>query len=323
MFPTVRNATAPLLLAAVTAPLTAQAPGDTVARTIPGTDVGFVEVFVPAGTFTLGSPPDEAGRRPDEGPRRSVSVSAFWMVATEVTQAEYAVFRRRRLDSDATGDAARTMDADAVSRPSPPYEDPAHGMGGPDHPATGMTQLAALRYARWLSRKTGRLYRLPTEAEWEYACRSGREGGTEGAMAGQAWFIDNSGEVTHAVGTAQANSWGIHDLLGNVAEWTLDQYRADFYEGLTDGARDPWSRPTAAHPRTVRGGAFDDRAEDVRCSARLESTLDWKRRDPQIPKSVWWNTDSPHVGFRLVRPAGDFSLQEIEAYWEEVLGPES
>ena len=318
----VLGASAPLVLAAVAAPLTAQAPGDTVERTIPGTEVGFVEVFVPDGTFALGSPPDEPGRRPDEGPRRSVSVSAFWMGATEVTQSEYAVFRRRRLDSDRTDDPARTIDADAVSRPSPPYEDPAHGMGGPTYPATGMTQLAALKYARWLSRKTGRLYRLPTETEWEYACRSGGDGSQTETLDGRAWYIDNSGEATHEVGTAAPNAWGLYDMLGNVAEWTLDQYAAHFYESLTDGAQDPWSRPTAAHPRTVRGGAFDDRAEDVRCSARLESTLDWKRRDPQIPKSTWWNTDSPHVGFRLVRPAGDLSLEEIEAYWAELLGPE-
>ena len=217
----------------------AQRSGDVVAREIPGTAVTFTTVYIAGGSFLLGSPGDEAGRDADEGPRRRVTVDAFLMGAHEVTQAEYGVFRSRRLDSGETTDSARTLNADAVTRPSPPYEDPAHGMGGPEYPAAGMTQLAALRYARWLSEKTGRLYRLPTEAEWEYACRAG-----------------------------------------------------------------------------------DDDAAELRCAARLESTLAWQRRDPQIPKSEWWNTDSPHVGFRLVSPAGEQTLAEIEAYWMELLGPE-
>jgi formylglycine-generating enzyme required for sulfatase activity len=213
------------------------------------------------------------------------------------------------------------MDIDAVSRPSPPYEDPAHGMGGPDLPATGMTQLATLRYARWLSRKTGRLFRLPTEAEWEYACRSGRAAGP-GDLDASAWYEGNSAETTHSVGGKQANPWGLFDMLGNAAEWTLDEYRADFYSELEDGVKAPRAIPESTHPRTVRGGAFDDEASELRCSARLESTLRWKRRDPQIPKSVWWNTDSPHVGFRLVSPAGTQTFAEIEAYWRETLGSE-
>ncbi len=188
-----------------------------------------------------------------------------------------------------------------------------------------MTQWAALQYARWLSEKTGRLYRLPTEAEWEYACLAGGDGPYGGGIApdaleSAAWFVGNSDETHHPVGEKRPNAWGIHDLHGNVAEWTLDEYRPDFYASMGEGpVRAPWAEPHGAGPRTVRGGAFDDGADALRCAERLESTPRWKRRDPQIPKSRWWNTDAPHVGFRLVTPAAPMSLDEIRAYWARLL----
>jgi formylglycine-generating enzyme required for sulfatase activity len=195
-------------------------------------------------------------------------------------------------------------------------------MGLGDHPATGMTQWAALQYARWLSLKSGRLYRLPTEAEWEYACRAGTTttfpfGDSSDPIGDHAWFAANSGDVFHRVGQKGPNAWGVHDLLGNVAEWTMDQYAAAAYEKWSD---EPWTRPTSEHPRTVRGGAFDDDPSALRCADRLESTLRWNRRDPQLPKSRWWNTDSPHVGFRLVSPDRSFSIEEIRSYWDDMLG---
>ncbi|HSR42805.1 MAG TPA: SUMF1/EgtB/PvdO family nonheme iron enzyme [Longimicrobiales bacterium] len=317
---------APTLLCLLAAgPAVAQVPGDTVVQRIPGTDVTYAMAYVPGGSFRLGSPEGEPGRDADEGPRRTVVLEPFWMGIHEVTSDEYAVFRRPSLDSEATADPARRMDVDAVTRPSPPYEDPAHGMGGGDRPAAGMTWWAALQYARWLSEKTGRLYRLPTEAEWEYACRAGTDsthpaGGSEGTLEDVAWFADNSGERTHPVGGKEPNAWGLHDMAGNVAEWTLDEYREDFYASLEEGATEPWARPTTQRPRTtVRGGAFDDQAAAIRCAERLPSTPAWQRRDPQLPKSRWWNTDAPHVGFRLVSPAREYALEEIRAYWDELL----
>ena len=101
--------------------------------------------------------------------------------------------------------------------------------------------------------------------------------------ANYAWYYENSSETLQPVGGRAANPWGLHDMHGNVAEWTLDQYAADAY-GAPEGAN-PWVQPTRLHPRTVRGGAFDDDPEALRCAARLESSLKWKRRDPQIPKS--------------------------------------
>ena len=268
--------------------------------------------------------------------RRTVAVDAFWMGVTEVTHEVFAVFRDRRLDTDVGATPEITFDADAVTRPSPPYEDPSHGMSGPGHPATGMTRLSALRFARWLSEKTGRLYRLPTEAEWEFACLAGNDGpfgsGADVAPLSpqepdtaffdrHAWYADNSGGSFHEVGAKAPNAWGIHDLLGNVAEWTLDPYDADFYASIADdgSAANPTTGPSARGRGVVRGGAFDDAVPELRGADRFEETPAWQRRDPQMPKSRWWNTDAPHVGFRLVSPAVDLTPEEIRVYWEAML----
>lgn len=267
------------LAAAVPAAASAQQPGDTLVVPVPGTGQALALGWIPA-------------------------PEPFWMTIHEVTDAQYGPFRYRRLDSDA---AAESYDADAVTRPSPPYEDPVHGMGKGGHPAGGMTRLAALRYARWLSEKTGRLFTLPTEAEWELACLAGgpgpyglAAGGEAATLDDVAWYEANSRGAFHPVGEKRPNALGLYDMHGNVAEWVL--------------AGDPRGRGV------VRGGAFDDPPEALRCDARVEEPAAWKRRDPQIPKSRWWNTDSPHVGFRLVSPAGDHDLEAIRAYWAELLG---
>ncbi len=302
-------------------PAGSQEAGDTYVETIPGTEVSFSMVYAPGGTFTLGSPETEPGRDPDEGPQRRVRLEPFWIGAHEVTFDEFSVFRFRRLDSERTATPGVRIDVDAVTRPSPPYEDPAHGMGNDDHPAVGMTQWAALQYARWLSEKTGRLYRLPTEAEWEYACRAGTTtaysfGDDPREAERYAWYAVAGGDIHRPVGLKEPNGWGLYDMHGNVAEWTLDEYRADAYDSAVgDPAVAPSARPAAPGPHAVRGGAFDDDAAELRCADRLPSTPDWKRRDPQLPKSRWWNTDSPHVGFRLVRPAREMTLEEIRAFW--------
>ncbi len=292
---------------------------------IPGTDVVFRMVLIPGGEFVMGSPKHEPGRDDDEGPRRLVSVDSFWMSTHEVTYDEFAVFRFPALDSDSAGGESDEYSADAVARPSPPYEDPAHGMGNHGFPAAGMTQWAALHYARWLSDKTGEFYRLPSEAEWEYACRAGTDtafsfGEGSDDLDHHAWFYGNSDEVFQKVGTKDPNAWGLYDMHGNVAEWMLDEYQADFLAILPDSSHSPWERPTRLHPRTVRGGAYDDDPEALRCAARLRSNMNWKRRDPQIPKSYWWNTDSPFVGFRLVRPVRPPLPEEQEEFWRLVLG---
>jgi formylglycine-generating enzyme required for sulfatase activity len=293
---------------------------------VPGTGVSFTMAYVPAGTFMIGSPASEVGRSDDEGPQREVTLQPFWIGVHEVTYDEYAVFRFRRLDSEQTAVPGAVIDVDAVSRPSPPYEDPAQGMGNGRHPAVGMTHWAALQYARWLSEKTGRLYRLPTEAEWEYACRAGTGtsygfGDDPEALDGYAWHSTLAEDAYHPVGGKEPNRWGVFDMHGNVAEWTLDAYDPELYAALEGEQSAVQGRRAERGVRhTVRGGAFDDDPPALRCAARLASTPAWQRRDPQLPKSRWWNTDSPHVGFRLVRPAGELTPQEIRAFWDELLG---
>ncbi|HSG49471.1 MAG TPA: formylglycine-generating enzyme family protein [Longimicrobiales bacterium] len=283
--------------------------------------------YIPGGTFSMGSPATEAGRHADEGPAHPVALPGFWMSVHEVTAEQYAPYRYAQFDGDAGPAGPGSFDVDAVTRPSPPYEDPARGMGSERRPATGVTRWNALHYARWLSEKTGRLYRLPTEAEWEYACRAGGGGawgfGDDPARApAYAWLEMNAGGATHPVGGKESNAWGLHDMHGNVAEWVLDGYDADAYGPR--GGSPPAESPRVGHAwrgqGVVRGGAFDDGAADARCAERFPETPAWKRRDPQIPKSRWWNTDSPHVGFRLVSPDRAFTLDEIRAYFDEILG---
>lgn len=294
--------------------------------TITGTEVTFKLVKIPAGSFVMGSPEGETNREEDEGPQKEIQLKGFWLGMYELTFDEYDIFRDREKDQDIEHEGGKKYVADAASRPSPPYEDPTFGMGKYGFPAGSMTQYAALKYCKWLYEKTGVFYRLPTEAEWEYACRAGSTTaypfGDDPADLGEyAWYYENSESVYHKVGQKKPNAWGLYDMLGNVAEWTLDQYQTDFLTQMGDApVEDPWSKPTKLHPRTVKGGSYDDDPESLRSAERLESSMNWKRRDPQLPKSFWWNTDSPFVGFRILRPLEQPSEEEVQKFWKLTLG---
>ncbi|WNJ17508.1 SUMF1/EgtB/PvdO family nonheme iron enzyme [Pontibacter sp. G13] len=295
----------------------------TFSQTVPGTAVSFDMVCIPAGTFQMGSPESDPDREADEGPLRMVELDSFWIGTMEVSFELYNLFRERELDNGETN-ASFAYDADAVTRPSPPYEDPTFGMGKTGYPAVSMTQYAALRFCKWLWQKTGVFYRLPTEAEWEYACRAGTStrysfGDDIADLDEYGWHYDNSDETYHLCGTKKPNPWGLYDMHGNVSEWCLDQYQANFLTLLPEQPKNPWQRPTSLHPRTVKGGSWDDDPEELRTSNRIESSPNWKKRDPQIPKSFWWNTDSPFVGFRLVRPVNPGTEEDIRAFWKQVL----
>lgn len=270
---------------------------------IPGTETALIFSAIPGARVSLGQTQGEV----DEAPQHAAEISPFAMMTTEVTAAQFGAFRYREQDG-----STASYDADIVTRPSPPYEDPAHGLGsGAARPATGMTQWAALQYAQWIYQKTGVFVRLPTEAEWEYACAD-----AAGHLSEGAWYRDTGNEALRDVGMGRANQFGLFDMLGNAAEWTLDEYRTDAYRARADGQADPLESPTRLHPRVVRGGSFDDDAAALTCSNRTRSSLAWKRRDPQIPKSKWWNTDSPFLGFRLVRPALQPSPEDVAAFFD-------
>jgi formylglycine-generating enzyme required for sulfatase activity len=263
-------------------------------------------VPIPAGTFTMGSPESEAGRGADEGPQHKVTLPAFYMAVKEVTWSAYDEFafsldlqRKRKLGVTGPKDAG-----DAVSRPTPPYADESWGWGKEAQPVIGVTQYAASHYCEWLSARTGKKYRLPTEAEWEYAARAGTTTaysfGDDPATAGDyAWFKDNAGEQPHVGGAKKPNAWGLFDTHGNVAEWTADKYDAAYYSQSPANA--PFNDPgKELYPHAVRGGSWDDEPVKLRSAVRRSSSEAWSRRDPQNPKSLWWHTDATFVGLRVV-----------------------
>ena len=284
-------------------------------QTITGTQVEFNMVPIPGGLFKMGSNANETGRDTDEGPQKEFTISPFWMGQYEVTLDEYLSFTRDL-------NFAVNSDVDAVTRPSPPYIDFSPGMGKEGRfPANSMQQFGALMYCQWLYKKTGIFYRLPTEAEWEYAARAGSAtayffGNDEKKLAEYAWYNTNSAGKFHEVGLLKPNKWGLYDMLGNVAEWTLDQYDAIYFENLKTLNNDPLLTPDKRHPRTIKGGSYLDEASELRPANRIKSELKWNQRDPQIPKSKWWNTDAPFVGFRIVRPLEQPAPEAIESFFK-------
>jgi formylglycine-generating enzyme required for sulfatase activity len=244
----------------------------------------------------------------------------------EVTWNEYELFmypdeEKRTRATEKTDESADKI-ADAVSHPSRPYTEMSFGMGKDGCPAIAMTQHAANKFCQWLSAKTGHFYRLPTEAEWEYACRAGTKtpyffGKDEKNLKDYAWIDENSEMKYHKVGRKKPNPWGLFDMYGNVTEWVLDQYDPDYYKSIASQGtlQDPWNRATKSYPHSVRGGSYEDEAPACRSAARRGSDRSWKMTDPQLPKSVWYFSDATFVGFRIVRPLKVPSAVEMQKYW--------
>jgi formylglycine-generating enzyme required for sulfatase activity len=285
------------------------------ATTIPGTSVSFQMVPIPGGEFMMGTPETEKGRRKDEGPQRKAKIDPFWMGKYEVTWDEYRLFMFSQMANEQPGDDPLV---DAVSRPTRPYVEMSFGMGINGFPAISMTQHAANKFAQWISAKTGQFYRLPTEAEWEYACRAGTNtayffGDDVAQLREYGVFSENAGNTYATVGTRKPNPWGLYDMHGNVMEWTLDQYDAQGYAQLS--AVNPWNVATEPYPHAVRGGSWMDGAAQLRCGARVASDPSWKQQDPQLPKSIWYHTDAQGLGFRLVRPLHVPTAEQMFKYW--------
>jgi formylglycine-generating enzyme required for sulfatase activity len=281
---------------------------------IPGTTVSFEMTPIPGGDFTMGTPASEPGRKADEGPQHKVHIEPFWMGTREVTWDEYRLFMFSNQANEVKG---KDTVVDAISRPTRPYVEMSFGMGINGYPAISMTQHAANKYAEWLSAKTGQFYRLPTEAEWEYACRAGTDTpyffGSDPAKLGEyAWYGANSNGHYEKVGTKKPNPWGLYDILGNVAEWTLDQYSATTY---AHPPANGYVESTQPYPQVVRGGGWNDKPAALRCGARLGSDPSWKVQDPQLPKSIWYHTDAQWLGFRLVRPLKTPDSAAMFKYW--------
>lgn len=251
-------------LLAATLPLPAQEWPDPVSDTLPGTRIGWEMVPVPGGTVTVPGA---------EGPM-IVAVEPFWIGLTEVPWELYDVFYLR-LDVP----RAERTGVDARSRPSKPYGAPDRGFGHRGWPAISVTHGAAVRFAAWLSERTGHRYAVATDAQWQRAAELAFDGVTPTDRDSLVWSSDNSRAATHRIATLAPDALGLHDLLGNAGEWVT---------GL-DGA--PW----------LRGGSFLERADSISVATRARQHPSWNQTDPQVPKSRWWLSDGPFAGFRLVR----------------------
>ncbi|HJN89018.1 MAG TPA: SUMF1/EgtB/PvdO family nonheme iron enzyme [Verrucomicrobiota bacterium] len=291
---------------------------------IPGTGIKFELIPIPSGEFVMGSPPSEAGRKDTEGPQHKVKIAPFWMAKTETTWNAYTLFiyqEEEKMVMKIRGYKPE-LDAlsDAVARPTTPYVEMSFGMGTDDFPAISMTQHAANTYCKWLTAKTGQYYRLPTEAEWEYACRAGTTTaysfGDDPAMLDEyAWHDGNSDFKYQKVGTKEPNPWGLHDMHGNASEWVLDQFIPDGYAKFGDVVTNPFEYGKTLYPRVVRGGSWMDKPDGLRSAGRIFSSLDWKEQDPQLPKSIWYHTDTQFLGFRVIRPLIVPSAEDMQKYW--------
>ena len=282
-------------------------------------------IAIPEGEFQMGSPYNEKNRMADEGPIHKVKIEAFWMAKYETTWDLYHLFMERNIDENQPKFDSKNevnIDVDGISGATTPYVEMSFGMGIDGYPAISMTQLAAKKFCQWLSSMTGNFYRLPTEAEWEYACRAGTTtaysfGDDPNLLDDYAWYKNNSNESYQKVGKKKPNPWGLYDMHGNVSEWTLDKHDVRSYQKYSNSvAMNPYEKPSHLYPRVVRGGSWMNSNFKLRSASRQASSKQWKKQDPQIPRSIWWHTDAQFVGFRIVRPLEVPKPEEQLAYWE-------
>lgn len=272
-----------------------------------GADAAFEMVYLPGGTFWMGSPEGEAGRAADEEPLHPVKVDPFYLATTEVTLDLFMTYYRETVTSSAASffsSSGDSVDVDAVTGPTPVYGDMTMGHAG-NYPAFGMTWENARSFCRWLSEKTGKEYRLPTEAEWEFACRAGtREplgpGKTEAGTASLAWFDETSKGRLQPVATKDPNPFGLYDMQGNVREWVFDLYSPDTYASRTGtGVVENPTGPEEGRRHVARGGDYNSPLSEIRPAARAREESWWRASDPQIPKSRWWIPMMDFIGFRV------------------------
>jgi sulfatase modifying factor 1 len=295
---------------------------------IPGTPVRLEMMAIAGGEFDMGSPVDEPYRRSDEGPVHRVKLSPFWMAKAEVSWDVFEEFYSQTVThgKNERGLIQDLEAVDAISGPTPPYGSPDQGWGKGEKPAITMTHHAARVFCAWLTRMTGKRYRLPTEAEWEYSCRAGSKtpyffpgepgdftrlswlnrwfGVETDPLARYAWYAEDSSFRTHLPSEAQPNPWGLLNMIGNVKEFCLDWYDPQAYSQASETGGvvvDPMG-PESGEEHVIRGGSYKSDAVELRSAARGRTrTEDWLATDPQSPKSIWWYSDSNDVGFRVVR----------------------
>lgn len=303
--------------------------------TVPGSEVQIDMVPVPGGTYLMGSKAGAQHSQEHEGPQVQVAVGPMWVAKYETTWTEYKLFMSMyKLLKDLQSQQLRLIDeknkVDAITAPTELYE-PSYTFefgDEPKLPAVTMTQYAAKQYTKWLSKLTGQQYRLPTEAEWEFACRAGSTedysfGSDPAQLDEVAWYVDNAEEKPHDVGQKKPNAFGLHDMHGNVMEWCINGFTEDGYTSLASKPQplsviDSITWSASFDQRVVRGGSWQDDAQ-FRLAARLASEdEDWKSQDPNFPLSPWWYTDDPArgVGFRVFRSYQPLPNELITKFWE-------
>jgi formylglycine-generating enzyme required for sulfatase activity len=206
-------------------------------------------VILPRGTFFMGTDDVKAHKR--EKPRHKVTIDYDIAMAKHlVTVEDYMLF------AQATGAVV----------PEEKYEHL-----GFDVPVRRVRWTDAIAYANWKSQREGRKFRLPTEAEWEYACRAGSEstfcfGDDENKLEEYAWYAKNAKGHTHDVGSKKPNAWGLYDMHGNIWEWCLDRFSEDYTNTPTDGSAYGVANDKG---RVLRGGSFNADAQKCSCSSRI------------------------------------------------------
>ncbi len=289
---------------------------------IPSTSVSFAMKAIPGGKFLMGSPKGEAYRQRDEVPVREVQVDSFWMAEIEVSWDAYSAFFAAT-GSQGRKEAIIMEEVDGITGPTPPWGAPDQGWGKGDRPAITMTHHAATVFCEWLSSETGKKYRLPTEAEWEYAARGGTQltyffegdakrfegdyfigkifGPDTSVINSYIIYNENSPFKTQKPEAVYANPFGLKNMLGNVAEFCSDYYDPQIYSKYPKGLVNNPRGPKTGTEHVIRGGSYKSTAKELRISNRdYTQTKEWLVTDPQIPKSIWWYSDSKHVGFRVV-----------------------
>lgn len=290
---------------------------------VPGTSLSFEMVAIPEGTFEMGSPEKEELRKPDEGPVRKVHLSKFFMGKAEVSWEEYLEFFKATASQGRKEAVVNQPVTDAITGPTPPWGAPDQGWGKGTRPAITMSWKAAETYCLWISKKTGKKYRLPTEAEWEYACRGGSKapyffpgspksftsagmfkkifGADTTVINSYVIYKENSQFKSREPGSVKPNPFGLKNMLGNVAEFCSDYYAPNAYKTASGDVLNNPTGPANGQEHVIRGGSFKSDAKDVRSAARdFTKTKAWLMTDPQMPKSIWWYSDSNDVGFRVV-----------------------
>ena len=300
---------------------------------MPGTDITFEMIPIPGGTYKMGSPESEEGREDHEGPQVEVKVEPMWVQKTEVNWVQYKEYMKlygvfKEFESKGQRPVGDDK-SDAITAPTELYDPTFTYEYGeePEQPAVTMTQYSAQQYSKWLSIITGQQLRLPTEAEWEYAARAGTKtayywGDDADSIDDHAWYFDNCDEGVPAVGAKKPNPFGLYDMLGSAAEWTVNAYTEDGYASFADkqpiNASDMVVWPKESVPCVVRGGSWEMDPPDLRCAARLGSDdEEWKEEDPNFPKSPWWFTSDPSrgVGFRLFRSYKPLPKDKVAKFW--------